>query len=68
MPTRSPSMDDCVLAFGATAVIFDPRLSAERRVELLSDLVATAIETGTSEGEGVDARYALTFDKAPTEY
>ena len=56
-------VNDCVLAFGATVVIFDPRLSVERRVELLSDLVATAIETGASDGEGIDARYALTFDQ-----
>jgi hypothetical protein len=55
---------DSVLAFGATMVIFDPDLSGARRVQMLSDLIETALEEEKSEGEGIDARYSLTFDEA----
>ena len=57
-------VDDSVLAFGATMVIFDPDLPVGRRVQLLSDLTETALEGGESEGEGIAARYSLTFDEA----
>ena len=66
MPGADPLavVANSVLALGATMVIFDPDLPVERRVQLLSDLAATALEEGASEGEGIDARYSLTFDEA----
>ena len=66
MPSADPLavVANSVLALGATMVIFDPDLPVERRVQLLSDLAATALEEGASEGEGIDARYSLTFDQA----
>jgi len=45
-------------------VIFDPDLPVRRRVQLLSDLTETALEEGGTEGEGINARYSLTFDEA----
>ena len=57
-------VNDSVLVFGATMVIFDPDLPVGRRVQLLSDLTETALEEGESEGEGINARYSLTFDEA----
>ena len=68
MPGADPLavVANSVLALGATMVIFDPDLPVERRVQLLSDLAATALEEGASEGEGINARYSLTFDEAAT--
>lgn len=53
-----------VLVLGATIVIVDPRLPAERRVQLLSDLTNTALDSGRSEESGMDAKYAATFDES----
>ena len=66
MPSADPLavVANSVLALGATMVIFDPDLPVERRVQLLSDLTETALEGGESEGEGINARYSLTFDEA----
>jgi hypothetical protein len=55
---------DTVLAFGATMVTFDPQLPPNWRVALLSDLMVTVLDTGTSEGQGIEGRYLLTFDEA----
>jgi hypothetical protein len=55
---------DCVLTLGATMVIFDPQLAAEPRARLLSELTTSALDTGKSEDNGVDARYSLVFDEA----
>jgi hypothetical protein len=57
-------LTDVVLALGATVVVVDPRLPAEQRVELLSDLTNTAIDRGQSEATGMDAKYAAIFDDA----
>lgn len=54
---------DLVLAFGATMVVFDPQLPAERRVQLLSDLTNTALSAGRSEASGRNARYSIIFDE-----
>lgn len=66
MPSADPLavVANSVLALGATMVIFDPDLPVGRRVQLLSDLTETALEEGESEGEGINARYSLTFDEA----
>jgi hypothetical protein len=61
---RLVTVTDAVLALGATMAASDPRLEAESRVELLSDLSATALDTGLSRGERLDAQYSLTFDEA----
>jgi hypothetical protein len=55
---------DCVLMLGATMVVVDPQLPAVRRVQLLSDLITEVLDTGSSENEGVNARYTLVFDEA----
>jgi hypothetical protein len=55
---------DCVLMLGATMVVVDPQLPAVRRVQLLSDLIIEVLDTGSSENEGVNARYTLVFDEA----
>ncbi len=55
---------DCVMTLGATMVIMDPRLPAERRVQLLSELMTEVLNTGSSRDKGIDADYALVFDEA----
>jgi hypothetical protein len=55
---------DVVLALGATVVAVDPKLPADQRVQLLSDLTNTALDLGQSEASGVDAKYVATFDEA----
>jgi len=58
------AVTDIVLVFGATTVIFDPRLTPERRVQLLSDSMELALLTDMSEEDGLDARYGLSYDQA----
>ncbi len=55
---------DVIQALGATVVIFDPRLSADKRVSLLSDLTNSALEIGQSEAAGLDVHYSAIFDDA----
>lgn len=57
------TITDIVLALGATVVIVDPRLPADKRVHLLSDLTNTALDSGRSEAMGIDAKYVATFDE-----
>jgi hypothetical protein len=54
---------DVALALGATIVVFDPRALSDRRVQVL-DLIRTALDTGTSALEGVEALFAAAFDQA----
>ena len=65
-PRASPlvTVAEAMLALGATMVVFDPTLEAESRIELLTDLSATALDSGKGEGVGVEAQYSLTFDEA----
>lgn len=65
-PGASPlvTVVDAMRALGATMVVFDPKLEAESRIELLTDLSTTALDSHKGEGEGVEAQYALTFDEA----
>lgn len=64
-----PSVDprhlvaEAATVFGATMAIFDPELQPDRRDKLLSDLVETALMTGSSGQDGIDAQYSLAFDQ-----
>jgi hypothetical protein len=55
---------DTVLALGATMVTFDPELPPSWRVALLSDLMVSVLDTGKSEGQGIEGHYFLSFDPA----
>jgi hypothetical protein len=50
---------DTVLALGATMVSFDPELPPHWRVALLSDLMVGVLDTGKSEGQGIEGHYFL---------
>jgi hypothetical protein len=54
---------DATLVFGATMAEFDPRLRPDRRNDVVSDLIGTALHQGHSEQDGAEAHYALGFDE-----
>ncbi|MFC4171558.1 hypothetical protein ACFOYU_05730 [Microvirga sp. GCM10011540] len=55
-------IDDTLTVLGATMVAYDPRMSADRRGEVLFDLGDAALTTGEAHRDSADVHYALTFD------
>jgi hypothetical protein len=54
---------DVTTVLAATSRNFDPLLAAEERGGLIAGLITAALATGRSEGNGIDAHYALTYDE-----
>lgn len=55
-------IDDTMTVLGATMVVYDPGMAAERRGELLLELGDAALSMGEAHRDSVDVHYALSFD------
>jgi hypothetical protein len=56
-------VDDVLAVLHATMTGYDPILQPSRRDELLANWTAAVLTQGHSEGDGVLARYSLSFDQ-----
>jgi hypothetical protein len=55
-------LDDTLTLVGATMVAYDPRMTAERRGEMLLELGDAALGVGEAHLDSADVHYALSFD------
>lgn len=55
-------IDDTLTVLGATMVVYDPRMPADRRSDILLDLGEAALSIGEAHRDSADVHYALSFD------
>ncbi|MEE1657884.1 hypothetical protein VB618_16915 [Microvirga sp. CF3062] len=55
-------VDDTLTVLGATMVVYDPGMVADRRSEVLLELGDAALTVGEAHQDSTDVHYALSFD------